>query len=73
MKALVLAFALVGSVTTANAYPLWGAPGYAPNCSNAGDETSRPVFKRLKSGRVVVVGYKCVQSNNDAGGGGARF
>lgn len=71
MKALLVALAVLGSVGVANAYPLYKGVKY-PVCSNAGDQTSRPVFKTLKNGRVVVVGYECVQDNR-GGGGGARF
>lgn len=34
-------------------------PGH---CSNAGDETSRPVYKTV-NGKLVLIGYECIQDN----------
>lgn len=40
----------------------------AAGCSNAGDETARPVY-RTKKGRLVFAGYECVQDNRGGNGG----
>lgn len=68
MKMLVLAAALVASASVATVAS--ATPAY-PVCSNAGDQTVRPVFKRV-NGKVVLVGYECAQDNR-GGGGGVRF
>lgn len=41
----------------------------AAGCSNAGDETSRPVYAEV-DGVVVFAGYECVQDNRGGGNGG---
>ena len=64
MKALV--FALVSVVSSI----ALAGPGY-PNCSTAGDQTARPVYKTV-NGKLVLVGWECVQDNR-GGGGGVRF
>lgn len=40
----------------------------AAGCSNAGDETARPIYEE-RGGRWVFVGYECVQDNRGGGGG----
>ncbi len=39
-------------------------------CSNAGDQTARPVYATKKNGKVVLVGYECIQDNRGGGNGG---
>lgn len=34
-------------------------------CSNAGDETARPVYKVVR-GRLVFAGYECIQDNRSS-------
>lgn len=69
MKMLVLVAALVSSAAVGS-FAQAHTTAY-PQCSTGGDQTSRPVFKRV-NGKVVLVGYECVQDNR-GGGGGVRF
>jgi hypothetical protein len=61
---LALATAAMSSAP-AHAYRIVPTPG---GCSNAGDETSRPVYKRV-NGKLVFIGYECIQDNRGGGGG----
>ena len=58
--------AVMVSAAPAEAYRIVPHPGH---CSNAGDETSRPVYKRV-NGKLVLIGFECIQDNRGSGGGG---
>lgn len=68
---MIAALALVSSVSFAHgrhhhhAHRAVGLTPVMPHCSNAGDETTRPVFNAAGE----LVGYECVQDNRGGNGG----
>lgn len=65
MKFLASLLVLSALAAPALAHTTLVAPG---GCSTAGDQTARPVYKRV-NGKLVFVGYECVQDNRGGNGG----
>jgi hypothetical protein len=62
---ILLAAALILSAAAPSAFAYGRLHPTPAGCSNAGDETARPVYDR--NGKFL--GYECVQDNRGGGGG----